>query len=255
MTEVAKGFGAKGLAYIKVEGGEWKSPIVKFFSAAEKDALAQKLNIEEGDLILFAADQWLSACEILGKIRLYCGEVLRLQGKLTLDPGRFDLLWVVDFPLLSFDKEQNRWYSSHHPFTAPVAEDIPLLKTDPKKVRGQHYDIVVNGVELGGGSIRIHRRDVQKTIFEEILQIPPDETTLRFGYMLEAFRFGAPPHGGIALGYDRLCALLCGTPSIRDVIAFPKTAKGTCLMTDSPSSVSARQLRELYLEAKAPKKP
>lgn len=254
MTETAKSFGAKGLAYIKVENGEWKSPIVKFFTDAEKQALTAKLEIQEGDLILFAADQWLNACEILGKIRLYCADVLKAQGKLTIDPNRFDFLWVVDFPLLSYDKEQSRWYSSHHPFTAPVAEDIPLLKQDPKKVRGQHYDIVVNGVELGGGSIRIHQPDVQKTIFEDILQIPPDETQLRFGYMLEAFKYGAPPHGGIALGFDRLIAILCGTTSIRDVIAFPKTAKGTCLMTDSPSQVSARQLRDLYLEVKAAKK-
>ncbi|HEU5068823.1 MAG TPA: aspartate--tRNA ligase [Verrucomicrobiae bacterium] len=255
MTETAKSFGAKGLAYIKVENGEWKSPIVKFFSDAEKQALTTKLQIQEGDLILFAADQWLNACEILGKIRLYCADVLKAQGKLTIDPNRFDFLWVVDFPLLSYDKEQSRWYSSHHPFTAPVAEDIPLLKQDPKKVRGQHYDIVVNGVELGGGSIRIHQPDVQKTIFEDILQIPPDETQLRFGYMLEAFKYGAPPHGGIALGFDRLCAILCGTTSIRDVIAFPKTAKGVCLMTDSPSQVSPRQLRDLYLEVKTAKKP
>ncbi len=255
MTEYAKSFGAKGLAYIKVEGGEWKSPIVKFFSPAEKQALVAKLSIEEGDLILFAADQWLNACEILGKIRLYCADVLKQQGKLTLDPSRFDFLWVVDFPLLSYDKELNRWYSSHHPFTAPVAEDIPFLKQDPKKVRGQHYDIVVNGVELGGGSIRIHQPDVQRTVFEEILQIPPEETQLRFGYMLEAFRYGAPPHGGIALGFDRLCAILCGTTSIRDVIAFPKTAKGTCLMTDSPSPVTPRQLKELYLEVKTAAKP
>jgi len=254
ITEYAKGLGAKGLAYIKVEGGEWKSPIVKFFSDAEKAALAKKLAIEEGDLILFAADQWLTACEILGKIRLYCADVLKEQGKLAFDSNRFDFLWVVDFPLLSFDKEQNRWYSSHHPFTAPVAEDIPLLKTDPKKVRGQHYDVVVNGVELGGGSIRIHRPDVQKMVFEDVLQIPPDETKLRFGYLLEAFRFGAPPHGGIALGFDRLIAILCDTPSIRDVIAFPKTAKGTDLMTDSPSTVNPRQLRDLHIEVKAAKK-
>jgi len=253
MTEYAKSFGAKGLAYIKVEGGEWKSPIVKFFSDAEKAALASKLKIEEGDLILFAADQWLNACEILGKIRLYCADVLKGQGKLTIDANRFDFLWVVDFPLLSFDKEQNRWYSSHHPFTAPVAGDIALLKTDPKKVRGQHYDVVVNGVELGGGSIRIHQPDVQKMVFEEVLQIPPEETKLRFGYMLEAFRYGAPPHGGIALGFDRLCAILCGTPSIRDVIAFPKTAKGTDLMTDSPAAVSPRQLRDLHIEVKTAK--
>jgi aspartyl-tRNA synthetase len=251
MTEQAKSFGAKGLAYIKVEGGEWKSPIVKFFTDAEKAALNAKLKIEEGDLILFAADQWLTACEILGKIRLYCAEVLKAQGKLVVPADRFEFLWVVDFPLLSFDKEQNRWYSSHHPFTAPVAEDIPLLKTDPKKVRGQHYDVVVNGVELGGGSIRIHRPDLQKTVFEEVLQIPPEETKLRFGYMLEAFRYGAPPHGGIALGFDRLNAILCGTPSIRDVIAFPKTARGTDLMTDSPAAVSPRQLRDLHIEIKA----
>jgi aspartyl-tRNA synthetase len=254
MTEYAKSFGAKGLAYIKVEGGEWKSPIVKFFSEAERAALTTKLGIEEGDLILFAADQWLTTCEILGKIRLYCADIVKGQGKLTIPADRFDFLWVVDFPLVSFDKEQNRWYSSHHPFTAPVAEDIPLLKNEPKKVRGQHYDIVVNGVELGGGSIRIHQPDVQKTVFEEVLQIPPETVKARFGYMLEAFRYGAPPHGGIALGFDRLIAILCGTPSIRDVIAFPKTAKGTDLMTDSPAPVDPKQLRDLHLELKVPRK-
>src|SRR5436190_4054792 len=254
MTEYAKSFGAKGLAYIKVEKGEWKSPIVKFFSDAEKAALVDKLKIEEGDLILFAADQWLNACEILGKIRVYCADVLKTKGLLKVDPTRFEFLWVIEFPLLGFDREQNRWYSSHHPFTAPVAEDIPLLKSEPKKVRGQHYDIVVNGVELGGGSIRIHQPDVQKTVFEEVLQIAPDETKLRFGYMLEAFRYGAPPHGGIALGFDRLIAILCGTPSIRDVIAFPKTAKGADLMTDAPAPIGPKQLRDLYLELKVPKK-
>ena len=254
MTEYAKSFGAKGLAFIKVENGEWKSPIVKFFTESEKAALTSKLGIQEGDLILFAADQWLTACEILGKIRLYCAEVLRGQGKLAFPADQFNFLWVIEFPLLGFDREMNRWYSSHHPFTAPLAEDIPLLKTDPKKVRGQHYDIVVNGVELGGGSIRIHQPDVQKTVFEEILAIPPEETQLRFGYMLEAFKYGAPPHGGIALGFDRLIAILCGCHSIRDVIAFPKTAKGVDLMTSSPATVTARQLRDLYLEVKvAPK--
>jgi aspartyl-tRNA synthetase len=254
MTEYAKSFGAKGLAFIKVENGEWKSPIVKFFNEAEKAALTSKLKIEEGDLILFAADQWLTACEILGKIRLYCADVLKTQGKLMIPADQFNFLWVIEFPLLGFDREQNRWYSSHHPFTAPVTEDIPLLKTDPKKVRGQHYDIVVNGVELGGGSIRIHQPDVQKTVFEEVLQIPPGMVQARFGYMLEAFKYGAPPHGGIALGFDRLIAILCNTPSIRDVIAFPKTAKGTCLMTDSPSTVEPKQLRDLHLELKVAKK-
>lgn len=254
MTQIAKGFGAKGLAFIKVENGEWKSPIVKFFTAAEKEALQNKLAVEEGDLILFAADQWLTACEILGKLRLYCAEVLKNQGKLSIPPNQFEFLWVVDFPLLSFDREQNRWYSSHHPFTAPVVEDIPFLTTDPKKVRGQHYDVVVNGVELGGGSIRIHQPEVQKLIFEEVLQIPPGMVNARFGYMLEAFRYGAPPHGGIALGFDRLVAILCGTNSIRDVIAFPKTAKGTDLMTESPAAVDARQLRDLHIEVKMAKK-
>ena len=253
MTDYAKSFGAKGLAYIKVEKGEWKSPIVKFFSEAEKAALAQRLAISEGDLILFAADQWLTACEILGRIRLYCAEVLKSQGRLAIPADKFEFLWVVDFPLLSFDKEQNRWYSSHHPFTAPVAEDIPLLGTDPKKVRGQHYDVVVNGVELGGGSIRIHQPEVQKKIFEDVLQIPPDMVKARFGYMLEAFRFGCPPHGGIALGFDRMIAILCGTPSIRDVIAFPKTAKGADLMTDSPAFVEPKQLRDLHIDLKAPR--
>ena len=227
---------------------------MRFFSEAEKAALSSKLAIEEGDLVLFAADQWLTACEILGKIRLYCAEVLKGQGKLVIPTDRFDFLWVVDFPLLSFDREQNRWYSSHHPFTAPVAEDIPMLKIGSEE--GPRPALRRGGERcgVGGGSIRIHQPDVQKTVFEEVLQIPPEETKLRFGYMLEAFRYGAPPHGGIALGFDRLNAILCGTPSIRDVIAFPKTAKGVCLVTESPSPVSARQLRDLHIEVKAAKK-
>ena len=256
MTEYAKSFGAKGLAYIKVEGGEWKSPIVKFFSEEEKRALTGQLKIEEGDLILFAADQWLTACEILGRIRLYAADLRCSQGKMSVSPDQFEFLWVVDFPLLSFDKEQDRWYSSHHPFTSPVPEDIEFLESDPRKVRGQHYDIVVNGVELGGGSIRIHSPDLQKTIFEKVLELSPELVKARFGYMLEAFRFGAPPHGGIALGFDRLIAILCRTSSIRDVIAFPKTAKGTDLMTDSPAPVEPRQLRDLHIQTKAvPKAP
>ena len=229
-------------------GTEVKLTIRRTTLVKRDNALTSKLQIQEGDLILFAADQWLNACEILGKIRLYCADVLKAQGKLVIPADQFNFLWVIEFPLLGFDRELNRWYSSHHPFTAPVADDIPLLKADPKKVRGQNYDIVVNGVELGGGSIRIHQPDVQKTIFEDILAISPEETLLRFGYMLEAFKYGAPPHGGIALGFDRLIAILCGTPSIRDVIAFPKTAKGVCLMTDSPSTVSPRQLRDLHIK-------
>jgi len=248
MTQLAISHGAKGLAFIKVENGEWKSPIVKFFTAQEKAALTEKLQIAEGDLILFAADEWLSACEILGRIRLYCAEVLQTTGKLSLPADRYDFMWVVDFPLLSFDAEMNRWYSSHHPFTAPVEEDAPLLESDPKKVRGQHYDLVVNGVELGGGSIRIHQPDVQKTVFEKVLKLPPEVVEARFGYLLKAFQYGCPPHGGIALGFDRLVAILCGVSSIRDVILFPKTAKGTDLMTDSPGPVTARQLRDLHID-------
>ena len=252
MTDYAKSFGAKGLAYIKVENGEWKSPIVKFFSDAEKAALQEKLAIEEGDLILFAADEWLNACEILGKIRLYCAEKLTEMDKMSIAGDQFNFLWVIEFPLLMFDKEMDRWYSSHHPFTSPVEEDIPKLTSDPKSVRGQHYDIVVNGVELGGGSIRIHERELQKTIFEDVLQIPADVAQERFGYMLEAFRFGAPPHGGIALGFDRLIAMLCDSESIREVIAFPKTAKGADLMSDAPGTAEPRQLRDLHINLRAP---
>ena len=192
--------------------------------------------------------------EILGKIRLYAAEKLVALGKLVIPAEQYNFLWVVDFPLLAFDKEMNRWYSSHHPFTSPVAEDVPNLNDDPKSVRGQHYDIVVNGVELGGGSIRIHQPDVQKKVFEDVLQLSPEITQARFGYMLEAFKFGCPPHGGIALGFDRLIALLCGADSIRDVVAFPKTAKGSCLMTESPAAVEPRQLRDLHIDVKVAKK-
>ena len=253
MTDYAKSFGAKGLAFIKVENGEWKSPIVKFLSDAEKAALQEKLAIEEGDLILFAADKWLNACEILGKIRLYCAEKLTEMGKMSIPADRYNFLWVVEFPLLMFDKEMDRWYSSHHPFTSPVEEDIPKLSSDPKAVRGQHYDIVVNGVELGGGSIRIHQRELQKTIFEDLLQIPADVAQERFGYMLEAFRFGAPPHGGIALGFDRLIAMLCNAESIREVIAFPKTAKGADLMSGAPGTAEPKQLRDLHINLRVSK--
>jgi aspartyl-tRNA synthetase len=248
LTETAKSFGARGLAFIKVEGGEWKSPIVKFFSDAEKAAMTAKLGIEEGDLILFGADQREIVWEVLGRIRLIVAEILRKEGKLKLSGNPWHFLWVVDFPLMSFDRESNRYASTHHPFTAPVAEDLPFLDSDPKKVRGQHYDIVLNGVELGGGSIRIHQPDVQKKVFEDVLQIPKEIAETRFGYMLQAFRYGAPPHGGIALGFDRLMAILCETSNIRDVIAFPKTAKAVDLMTNSPSEVEPKQLRDLHIK-------
>jgi aspartyl-tRNA synthetase len=248
LTETAKSFGAKGLAFIKVEGGKWKSPIVKFFSDAEKKALVEKLKIEEGDLILFGADKREIVWEVLGRLRLVVADLLKKQGALQIRDDQWNFLWVVDFPLITFDRESNRYLSTHHPFTAPVVEDVPLLDHEPTKVRGQHYDIVLNGVELGGGSIRIHKPDVQKKVFEDVLKIPPDIAQSRFGYMLQAFRYGAPPHGGIALGFDRLCAILCGSTNIRDVIAFPKTAKAVDLMTGSPSEVESKQLRDLHIK-------
>ena len=251
LTETAKSFGAKGLAFIKVEGGQWKSPIVKFFSDAEKKALTEKLKIEEGDLILFGADKREAVWEVLGRIRLVVAEILKGQGKLNVRDDQWNFLWVVDFPLITFNAESNHYVASHHPFTAPVAEDAPLLDTAPTKVRGQHYDIVLNGVELGGGSIRIHQPDLQKKVFEQVLKIPHDIAESRFGYMLQAFRYGAPPHGGIALGFDRLVAILCGASNIRDVIAFPKTAKAVDLMTNSPSEVEPKQLRDLHIKVEA----
>jgi aspartyl-tRNA synthetase len=248
LTETAKSFGAKGLAFIKVEGGEWKSPIVKFFSDAEKKALIEKLKIEEGDLILFGADKREAVWEVLGRLRLVVADILKKTGKLTVPDEQWNFLWVVDFPLISYNPESKRHVATHHPFTSPVAEDIPLLDSEPTKVRGQHYDIVLNGVELGGGSIRIHQPELQKKIFEQVLEIPPDVAQSRFGYMLQAFRYGAPPHGGIALGFDRVCAILCGSANIRDVIAFPKTAKAVDLMTSSPSEVEPKQLRDLHIK-------
>jgi aspartyl-tRNA synthetase len=247
LTDSAVAMGAKGLAFIKVEGGEWKSPIVKFFSEQEKADLTERLGIEEGDIVFFAAASWEKACAILGRVRLECAELLKKRGRLEIPADRYDFLWVVDFPLMTFDEEQNRFVASHHPFTAPVPEDIGLLDSDPKAVRAQHYDLVLNGVELGGGSIRIHQPDLQKKVFEDVLQIPAEVVKERFGYMLNAFRYGAPPHGGIAIGMDRLVAILVGVASIRDVIAFPKTQKGQCLMSQSPTPATERQLRDLHI--------
>jgi aspartyl-tRNA synthetase len=247
LEDTAKSLGAKGLAFIKVEGGEWKSPIVKFFSEVEKATLTQQLGIAEGDMVFFAAAPWEKACAILGRIRLDAASLLQKRGKLTLRPDDWKFLWVIDFPLMSYDEARGGYAATHHPFTAPVLEDAAFLDTDPKKVRGQHYDLVLNGMELGGGSIRIHQPALQKKIFEDVLKIPADVVESRFGYMLKAFTFGAPPHGGIAFGLDRMVALLCGTTSIRDVIAFPKTQKGQDLMAQSPTPVTAKQLKELHI--------
>jgi len=252
LEDIAKTLGAKGLAFIKVEGGEWKSPIVKFFSDAEKAALTEKLAIADGDMIFFAAAPWEKACAILGRVRLDAAQLLVKRGKLTIRADDWKFLWVIEFPLMSYDEESGRYVATHHPFTAPVPEDLQYLDTDPKRVRGQHYDAVLNGMELGGGSIRIHQPTVQKKIFEDVLKIPADIVESRFGYMLKAFTYGAPPHGGIAFGLDRMCALLCGTTSIRDVIAFPKTQKGQDLMAQSPTPVTAKQLKELHIATVIP---
>ena len=250
LTEIAKTFGAKGLAFIKVENGEWKSPIVKFFSDAEKGALKSKLEIEEGDCIFFAADKWDIACEVLGRIRLRVAEIQ----KLTPENEVWDFLWVYDFPLLQFSAEDNKWNAMHHPFTRPKADDVGMLD-DAKKfsdIRAEAYDVVLNGVEIGGGSIRIHEPPLQEKMFKALGISEADQQSM-FGHLLRAFRLGAPPHGGIAMGFDRLVMLICGAQSIRDVMAFPKNNRMIDLMSQSPADVDSRQLRELRIKLEADK--
>ena len=244
--------GAKGLAYIKWSaGGEWESPIVKFFGEAEKAALAARMEFAEGDVLFFGADKWEAACETLGRVRLRVGELMEL----TKGSGALNFLWVVDFPLLQFAPEDNRWVAVHHPFTRPHADDLGLLEAgEYGKVRAVAYDVVLNGVELGGGSIRIHEPALQARMFE-VLGIGAEEQQVKFGHLLRAFSFGAPPHGGIALGLDRLVMLICGAESIREVIAFPKNNRGMDLMTHSPVEVDFKQLREIYIQSTAKKTP
>ena len=247
LEESAKALGAKGLAFIKSENGEWKSPILKFFSEEEKAALKKELEVEEGDIVFFAAAEWERACAILGRVRLEAAQLLVKRGTLTIPDDAYNFLWVIEFPLMLFDEEKGEFASAHHPFTSPVPEDINLLDSDPKAVRGQHYDMVLNGVELGGGSIRIHQTELQEKVFKDVLKIPADIVESRFGYMLKAFKYGAPPHGGIAFGFDRLVGILAKKQSIRDVIAFPKTQKGQDLMAAAPSEATDRQLRDLHV--------
>src|SRR5437660_2117916 len=250
LTEIAKLYGAKGLAFIKIENGEWKSPIVKFFSDAEKTALQSNLNIEEGDCVFFGADKWEVACEVLGRLRLRIAEMQ----KLTPAAEKWDFLWVTDFPLFEWSAEENKWNAMHHPFTRPKEADIQLFEAKKyAEVRAEAYDVVLNGVEIGGGSIRIHEPELQAKMFEA-LGISLEDQQAKFGHLLRAFRLGAPPHGGIALGLDRLLMLICGAESIRDVTAFPKNNRGQELMTQSPAPVDPKQLRELGIQLATEKK-
>ena len=263
LTEIAKLHGAKGLAFIKVENGEWKSPIVKFFSDAEKTALRSKLNIEEGDCVFFAADKWEIACEVLGRLRLRIAEMQDLLvGRDCLAKSDWDFLWVTDFPLFEWSPDENKWNAMHHPFTRPKAEDMPLFEAKKfPEVRAEAYDVVLNGVEIGGGSMRIYEPELQEKMFEA-LGITAEAQESQFGHLLRAFRLGAPPHGGIAFGFDRLVMLICGEQSIRDVMAFPKNNRSMDLMSQSPAEVDPKQLRDLgiklageKLEGRAPLRP
>jgi aspartyl-tRNA synthetase len=241
-TDTAKTLGAKGLAWIRVSEGEWQSPIVKFFSEDEKANLQETLNLSDGDIVFFAADIPHTVNLVLSNLRLTLGERFGM-----IDHKKFNFLWVEDFPLFDFDHKEKRYVAMHHPFTSPNEEDMELLDEQHGKIRSRAYDVVLNGVEIGGGSIRIYRKDIQEKIFSAI-GLSMEEAQDKFGFLLEALEFGAPPHGGIALGLDRIIMLIAGAPSIRDVIAFPKTQKGQCPLTEAPSEVDIKQLLELGIK-------
>ncbi len=272
LPKVVEVYKAKGLAWMKAEGDKLTGSIEKFFPDAVKAKLKERLGVQPGDLLLFVADKEAVAANALGALRTHLGSALKLYTNwwdekaawdaaetaaakkekrparpFTLRPEHFNFLWVTGFPMFGWDEEENRWAAIHHPFTGPMDEDVPHLETDPGKVRAKAYDLVLNGYEVGGGSIRIHRQDVQNTVFK-LLGMEIEEAKKRFGFLLDALQSGAPPHGGIALGLDRWCMILAGTTNIRDVIAFPKNQKARDLMTGAPAVVDARQLRDLGIK-------
>ena len=244
LTEYVARYGAKGLAWLKVENDGLKGPIAKFFNEDEQKQMMQTLEAEVGDLLLFVADKKSVVADSLGALRLKLGKDLKL-----IDESSFHFLWITDWPLFEYDEEEGRYYAAHHPFTMPVREDVPKFETDPASVRAQAYDLVLNGYELGGGSLRIFERDIQEKMFKA-LGFTEEQAREQFGFLLEAFEYGTPPHGGIALGLDRLVMLLAGRSNLRDTIAFPKTASASCLLTEAPSAVSEAQLDELHLLVK-----
>ena len=246
LTDFVAIYGAKGMAWVKIqEDGTWQSPIAKFFTEQELADIGAALDAQPGDLLLFGADTPAITNEALGRLRGHLGNKLELA-----DPNDYKFVWITDFPLLEWDAEARRHVAVHHPFTAPMDEDVHLLETEPGKVRAKAYDLVLNGSEIGGGSIRIHNQDVQSQMFK-LLGIGEEEAREKFGFLLDALEFGAPPHGGIAFGLDRVMMILTGAGSIRDVIAFPKTQKATCLMSEAPGSVDEKQLRELGIRLAA----